>query len=122
MENIEKKENYRQVCIWPACIVGKDKISDFEKHMGEKLNVRVQYLEEIKTNPDVNENGDPIEGTGGRNDLFFAVHDNDISQFIIPKLTMGISWIEDVLANCNYDQKIYPERIFKYKCWDADDD
>lgn len=115
-ENIERKEKFSQVCVWPATIVGEEKIEDFEKFMKEQFDVKVQYLEEIKTSPDM-DNDKQIEGTGNRNDLLFAVHDEDVGKFAIPRLQAGIRWIEDVLDDHNYRQKIYPSRIFKYKTW-----
>lgn len=120
--NKELKEDFKQVCVWPACIVGEteEKQKEFESFMNEHFNVRVQYLEEIKTKPDINHsNGTPVKGTGGRNDLFFAVHNDDVGKFAIPRLQVGIRWVEDVLSSCNYNQPIYPERVFKYKCWEA---
>lgn len=117
-ENIKKKENYNQVCVWPGTIVGKDKIDDFEKFMLDNLNVRVQYLEEISTLPD-KKDGKNVEGTGGRTDVFFAVHDEDVGKFSIPRLSYGIRWIEDVLSKINYKNKIYPKRVSEYKTWNC---
>lgn len=114
--NIERKENYNQVCVWPGTIVGKDKIEDFEKFILEEFKTRIQYLEEISTNPDI-ENGTEVEGTGGRNDVFFAVHSEDVANFSVPRLRLGIRWIEDVLDKGNYRQKVYPKRVFEYKTW-----
>jgi len=114
----DKKENFTQVCIWPACIVGKDKAEEFENLMLERFDVRVQYLEEINTKPDKDSNGSIVEGTGNRNDLFFAVHDDDVGKFAIPRLQYGIRWIEDALEPENYSQHLYPERVSEYKCWD----
>mgnify|MGYP001767237279 CR=1 FL=1 len=115
-KNIERKDDYNQVCIWPGTIVGQDKIQDFEKFMLEEFDTRVQYLEEIKTYPD-KENGKDVEGTGGRNDVFFAVYKEDTGKFAVPRLKMGIRWIEDVLDKGNYRDKIYPERVHEYKTW-----
>lgn len=114
-QNVERKEGYKQVCVWPGTIVGEDKISDFEKFMMDDFQTRVQYLEEIETYPDIS--GDLK--TGGRNDLFFAVHSNDIGKFAVPRLSVGIRWIEDVLSEVNYRNEIYPERVFKYKTGDC---
>jgi len=114
-QNVERKENYSQVCVWPGTIVGEDKIYDFEKFMIDNFQTRIQYLEEIKTYPD--RPGD--QETGGRNDLFFAVHNNDIGKFSLPRLSVGIRWIEDVLSKTNYRNEIYPKRVFKYKTWDC---
>ncbi len=122
MDNVERYTNYTQVCVWPATTVGKDKVeqAQFERWFLDEYGAKIQYLEEIETFPDLDKDGNPVEGTGNRNDIFFAVHENDIGKFAIPKLNLGARWIEDVLADCNYHQKIYPERVFQYKCWDAD--
>jgi hypothetical protein len=113
--NVERKKEYNQVCVWPATIIGKDKISEFEKYMMDNFQVRVQYLEEIKTFP----NRPDDKTTGGRNDVFFSVHDGDVGKFAIPRLSVGIRWIEDVLSKENYRNKIYPKRVFAYKSWDC---
>lgn len=127
--NVKLKNGFSQVCIWPACMVVNDedankseqeKINAFEKFMLDNFKTRVQYLEEIKTSPDLDTQGNIVEGTGGRNDLFFAAHAEDIGQFAIPRLTMGIRWIEDVLSTGNYKQRIYPNRIFKYVSWNEE--
>ena len=84
-----------------------------------KYNVRVQYLETILTKPDIGRDGEPIENTGGRSDILFAVHLNDIAKFAVPRLQAGIRWIEDVLAPDNYRSPIYPKRVFQYRTWEA---
>lgn len=118
-ENVKLQEGFSQVCVWPACVVGQNqtKIDEFVSIMKEKLGVRVQYLEDIKTNPDRNKDGSVIKETGGRNDLFFSIHNEDVGKFAIPRLQFGIRWIEDVLSPANYDQKLYPDRVFEYKIW-----
>ena len=116
--NIPLQEGFSQVCVWRGCLVGKEKIEEFTKFMLDEFKTRIQYLEEIETNPDTEPEGKrPVEGTGGRNDLFFAVHKEDVGKFSIPRLVVGIRWIEDVLAKGNYRSKIYPPRIFKYCRW-----
>jgi len=123
MENIKRHTNFTQVCVWPGTTVGKDEVkqAEFEKWFLDEFNTRIQYLEEIETFPDL-ENGNPVEGSGKRNDIFFAVHEHDVSKFAVPRLQIRIRWIEDVLAECNYHQKIYPERVYQYKCWETDDE
>ena len=115
---IERKENFKQVCIWPACEVGDDEIKKFEEFMEENFKVRVQYLEEVRTNPDLDQNGNAVEGTGNRNDLFFAVHNDDVGKFAVPRLQYGIRWIEDALDPSNSTSYLYPERVNEYKCWE----
>jgi len=125
--NTKLKEGFSQVCVWPACVVVNDnrvissqeKIDEFEEFMFDQFKVRIQYLEEIKTEPD--QDGEKsIEGTGNRNDLLFAVHNEDIGKFAVPRLMVGIRWIEDVLAIDNYRSPIYPKRIFKYVTWNKE--
>ena len=114
MENIERVPEYNQVCVWPGTIVGLDNVQEFEEFMLDKFKARVQYLEEVKTEPDML-NGFPIEDTGGRNDLLFAIHSDDISRFAVPRLDYGIRWIEDVYGNGG--GVLYPDRIAHYQIW-----
>ncbi len=119
---MNKKEGFNQVCVWPGTMVcnAKNEMTPekFEHDMLEFFNVKVQYLEEIITGPDINiSTGKPVDETGGRNDLFFAIHDDDISSFAIKRLQMGIRWIEDVLSECNYKCHIYPNHVFQYVTW-----
>jgi len=124
--SVKLKENYSQVCVWPSCIIVQDEkqkeeaIENFEKLMLDKLDTRVQYLEEIKTKPDTDSFGNPVKDTGGRNDVFFAVHNDDIGKFAIPRLSIGIRWIEDVLAVDNYRIHIYPDHVYNYVSWNKE--
>lgn len=114
-ENISILPDYTQVCVWPGTSLGGHPPEDFVAYIAENFNgVRVQVLEEIYTKP-----GSSPEETGNRCDLFFAVHKDDIGQFAVPRLSYGIRWIEDVLSTANYRGRIYPERVFKYKTWEA---
>lgn len=114
MKNKKLKKNFTQVCVWPGTIVG-EKIKEFEDMMKKELGVRIQYLEEIKTLPDI-KNKKPVERTGNRNDLIFAVHKEDVLKFAVPRIQMGIRWIEDVFLNED-KFSIYPERIKEYRSW-----
>jgi len=115
-ENIKRKKDFVQVCVWTACVVGVDKVDEFVELMSNHFGVRVQYLEEIKTGPDTVD-GTIVPETGNRNDLFFAVHKDDINKFAIKRMEVGIRWIEDVLSINNYRCAIYPERVHDYKSW-----
>ncbi len=108
--NITLNEGYKQVCVWPGTIVGKTQVADFEKSMVEMFNLKYppQYLEEVLTYP-------TEDGEGGRNDLFFTIHSEDITRFAVPRLSYGIRWIEDVYLNGGAN--LYPSRISKYISW-----
>lgn len=105
-------KNFNQLCVWEGTLVGKEEIKSFEKFFKDEMGTRVKYVEEIETLPTP---GEP--NTGGRNDVFFYVHDDDIMKFSIPRLSLGIRWWEDVLGNGNGE--LYPEIVLaKYpKTW-----
>lgn len=118
-ENVKKKEGFNQVCVWPACTLGEQSKEEFEKHMKEFMGIQTQFLEEVETGPDIL-NGEAIPETGGRHDIFFAIHDEDIPKFVLKRFQFSIRWLEDVLADCNYTSPIYPERIFEYCTWNKE--
>jgi hypothetical protein len=118
--NIPRKPEFSQVCVWPGTLVGADQVEVFEKFIAENFNnTRVQYLEEVKTFPDLLENGLYDIDSGGRNDVFFAVHSEDVGKFAVPRMSYGIRWIEDVLDNeaRRGPNRIYPDRVTWYRTW-----
>lgn len=122
---VKRSENYSQVCVWPGCLLNengkpnKENIKSFEDFMMENLQVRIKFLEVIITGPDI-ENGIPVSDTGGRHDVFFAIHKDDVGKFAIPRFQFGIRWIEDVLGNGNYRSPIYPDYVFDYVTWNKE--
>ena len=105
-------EDFNQVCVWEGTVVGKEEVKNFEEWIQNEFGVRAKYCEEVETLPTPGE-----EGTGGRNDLFFRVHNDDVQKFSVPRLLVGIRWWEDVLGNGN--GVLYPQEILtKYpKTW-----
>ncbi len=116
-----KADPFTQVVVWRGCVVGKEQIVGFEEFF-KTAGIRIKYLEEITTAPDMDENGYPVKDTGGRVDVFFYVHALDIPKFAIweGRFLHKMSWLEDVLAPCNYPNKIYPKRVEEYITWNAD--
>ena len=114
----ERLPDYTQVCVFPGLIVDENKIEEFTDQIKEVFDTRVQYLETILTKPDL----DDPENTGGRSDVFFAVHQDDIAKFAVRRLQYGIRWIEDVLSKANgyHLNPLYPEYVKEYKSWNAD--
>ena len=100
-------ENFKQLCVWPGTIVGQDSIEEFEYVMEKEFGVRVKYAEEVITNPDP---GETIEQSGGRTDLFFWLHDEDVSKWAIQRLQLGIRWWEDVISY-NDNSYLYPQEV-----------
>jgi hypothetical protein len=120
--NKVKPKGFSQVCVWPGTVVGREEAKDFEEFFASEFGVRARYLEEIVTCADRDGDGSPVEGTGGRNDLFFAVHDDDVDKFAVPRLKLGIRWIEDVTAPVNGGCALYPERVKEYRTWNTEED
>lgn len=109
---METNENFIQLCVWPGTNCTEKEAKNFENFMFETFLVRVKYKCNILTNPDIDENGNPIPNTGGRNDLFFYVHTEDIRIFAIKRLAYGIRWWEDVIKY-NNNTHLYPIKFIE---------
>ena len=118
---MKTKSKFNQVCVWGSTIVGKEKVKQFEDFMKSEYEIRVKYLEEIKTLPDM-KNGIPVNSTAGRNDVLFAIHRDDIKTFAGKRFSMEppVRWIEDVRGNekRRNGDSVYPESVRKYLTWD----
>lgn len=115
--NVALQDGFKQVCVWPGTVLPAEQVNEFVQWMADEFKTRVQFLESITTAPDRDELGYVVAGTGGRHDVFFAVHNDDVVKFAIPRLSLGIRWIEDVFGNGNGD--LYPARVAEYKCWET---
>jgi len=104
------ENNYTQLCVWPGVIVGQEEKEDFERYMLDAFNTRAKYHTEVQTLPDLDESGNPVPDTGGRNDLFFYVHPEDVANFAVPRLKMGIRWWEDTVGY-NDNRHLYTEEF-----------
>ena len=100
-------ENFKQLCVWPGTIVGQEEIENFESFFKDEMGVRIKYAEEVLTNPNP---GETLEQSGGRNDLLFFIHDEDIDGFAVVRLSMGIRWWEDVVKY-NDNSYLYSQEI-----------
>jgi hypothetical protein len=116
--NVTLNPDFKQVCVWSLVSVCEDEEEDFVKYIASELGTRAQFLETIFTAPDFVD-GSPVEGTGGLPYVFFAVHNDDIGKFAVPRLRFGIRWIEDVLDTEKFHNQLslYPARVSKYRCW-----
>lgn len=103
---------FNQLCVWPGTTLEGSSPEEFESFMNEELGVKVKFDCEVKTLPSLDEKGNPISGSGGRNDLFFYVADDDIERFAIPRLKIGIRWWEDVVKY-NDNSHLYTEEFVK---------
>jgi hypothetical protein len=99
---------YSQLVIWPGTVLGSTPPVQFEDWLKNEFGVRAKYAEEVITLP-----GDG--GPGGRNDIFFFVHQEDTSKFAVKRLMYGMRWWEDVINKDEDDDSplIYPEAILE---------
>lgn len=105
------EKDFTQLCVWPGTVLGDSTPKDLEDFFLNEMGVRVKYHTEVETLPDV-ENGKAVPDTGGRNDLFFFVHSEDITKFAIPRLQMGIRWWEDVIVY-NDNKHLYTDQFLE---------
>ncbi len=106
MEN----NNFTQLCVWQGVVLDGFTIQEFENWMLENFNARIKYETEVTTQPDLDNNGNPIPDTGGRNDVLFYVHKDDVPHFSTERLKAGIRWWEDVVGY-NDNGYLYPQNI-----------
>ena len=105
-------ENHNQLCVWPGTLLGDSTPQDLENFFLSEMGVRVKFVDQVMTLPDLDQEGNPVPDTGGRSDLFFTIHDEDVSRFAIPRLNMGIRWWEDVVGY-NDNKHLYTEEFLK---------
>jgi hypothetical protein len=113
--------DFTQVVVWPGTLLGNNTPAEFEEFVSNELSARVKFIGEFTTGPDFD---DPT--TGGREDLLFYVHTEDIPKFAVARLAYGMRWLEDVLDNEKYRNtnlgapegySIYPEEVTKLYSW-----
>lgn len=111
---------FTQVAVWSGVVVGPSNIEGLVEFFATEFNgTRVQYIREVETSPDLSASGMPIMGTGGRNDVLFAVHEDDIGKFAVPRLAYGMRWLDDVYGNGQ--GHLYPADVRELLSWDKDE-
>tara|TARA_R110000751_G_scaffold24863_1_gene68084 strand:- start:209 stop:580 length:372 start_codon:yes stop_codon:yes gene_type:complete len=107
---MKTKKGYNQICAWLGVVVkNADKPmtqKEFEKFMlGE--GYKVNYIDEYKTLPD-------HTSEGGRNDVIFSLHKDDVNKMVMDRLHKfngDIKWYEDYVTN--YHRQIPYDNIIK---------
>jgi hypothetical protein len=84
--------DFKQPVVWPGTLMGEGTPAEFEAFILAEFGCRAKYHGQFTTLP-----GDG--GEGGREDLVFYVHSEDLGKFAVPRLAYGMRWIEDVLDN-----------------------
>ena len=107
---------FSQVVSWQGIVIGPEHVQAFIEFIAERFDgTRAQYIREVETSPDLNDDGSEVPGTGGRNDVLFAVHEEDISKFAVERIGYGMRWLDDVYGNgLGY---LYPADVRELLCW-----
>jgi len=107
---METENKFNQLCVLQGTILGENSIQDFEQFFIDNFNARVKFCEEVKTNGSIERNEE-----GGRNDILFYVHDDDIPNFALNRFAYGIRWWEDVVSY-NDNSYLYSQEVLdKYE-------
>lgn len=96
---------FNQLCVIHGTTMPEGGGKELENFFKETFGVTTKYETEVKTLPDTPE----CTETGGRNDIFFYIADDDITKFAVSRLQMGVRWWEDVLGNGG--GKLYTEEF-----------
>lgn len=85
------------LCVWQGCLVKKDQYDDFKAFIeGEsKTPIEVIPLGQFESNVEIC--GDHGVGENSQ-DFFFEIR-GDIGGIVIPRLSIGFKWFDDVVAN-----------------------
>lgn len=110
--SVKISEEYAQLCVWQGTTLDDSNPSELVDFFKSEFDTRIKFCEEVITQPDIDDKGEYIDGTGGRCDLLFFVHSDDIPKFAIPRLRIGIRWWEDVVSY-NNNSHLYTDDILK---------
>lgn len=90
--------------MWESTTLGDNGVKELQQFFIDEFNTRIKFAAEVTTLPTP---GQP--GTGGRIDLLFYVHDEDVMKFATKRFKYGMRWWEDVIPQGG--AKIYPKEI-----------
>lgn len=99
------ENKFKQLCVWPGTLMGDADAKEFESFFQVEFGVRVKFAEEVVTNGSIERNEE-----GGRHDILFYIHEDDIPKFAAPRLSVGIRWWEDVVSY-NDNSYLYNEEV-----------
>ena len=97
----QRSENYSQLMVWEGTLIDESEYADFQEFIASEIGSKnpVKIIGTVKTLRGYG-------GPGGRSDMFFIVHNDDINRFAIGKMKIRLRWYEDVLDNT---PDIYPK-------------
>ena len=97
---------FNQLCVWEGTTLGGDTKEGFENFFKDH-GFDIKFSEEVETN---------IEYPDGtiRHDLLFYINDDNIAEFSVWRLRLGIKWWEDIVKYNNHSDYYKEETLEKY--------
>lgn len=116
---VKRKEHFNQVAVLQGVLMNNGR--ELEKFFTETFGIRTQFLETVITLPDKDASGNNVPDTGGRSDVLFAIHDEDVMKFAVPRFSIGARWIEDCVSDINNPNGIiYDKEVLDYVTWNEE--
>lgn len=100
----DEAEGFTQLCVWENCILKPEEVADFVDFVRTQCQTRVRVVGCVETLPGAG-------GPGGRVDLLFYAHSEDITKLAARKFVLRMRWWEDVLENLGPHKTIYPQEL-----------
>lgn len=97
--SVRKHGAYQTVCLWPGTSIRPGEVPDFVDFICKEFETvhPIEVIGNVKTRAGHG-------GPGGRLDLLFLVHDDDVMKFANSKRSeLGIRWWSDVHFNDQHD-------------------
>lgn len=104
-----ERNPFTQLCVWPGTMLGDASPEEFEAFFLDAIGVRVKFELEVVTN-----SRKELGEDGGRHDLLFYIHDDDVPKFALKRYWFGIRWWEDVMEDdSNHTTSTYPDAVWR---------
>ncbi len=119
---IETHNDFAQLCCWPGTTLGDSPAEDFIQWIADDFGVRAKFAEIVITLPDAD---DTTGETGGRSDILFWIHSDDVEKFALQRMQFGMRWFEDVILNGGgtiYDDDVARRHPFNWEHNGVDDE
>ena len=108
-----------KVFVWPGCVVEEADRGEFKNFLQKEFGLEGEFLEQVETNPNQDEDGNEIEDTGGRKDAFFRVTATEEQlqdpKWMMARMMMGIADWESARPMIAREkiEYIYPQHVFE---------
>lgn len=116
---------FSQAVSWPGTTCPASQEAEFVEFIAEQFNgTRAQYIGCFLTKPDIDPgDGCPVPDTGGRSDLCFYVHEDDMGKFAAQRFAFNMRWVDDVIANekARGDVSIYEQGFHDLCSWKTEE-